>query len=55
MGDVLMGMIMIDPDCLACATCGELIGRGPYALTASNAVVHPECVSTATPEQRQNQ
>ena len=44
--------IFIDPDCLACATCGELIGRSPYALTASNAVVHPECVSTATSQNR---
>lgn len=36
-------MIVIDPDCLVCAMCGQLIGRGPYSLTASNAVVHREC------------
>lgn len=45
-------MIVIDPDCLVCAECYELIGRGPYALTASNAVVHPECLSTANCDKR---
>lgn len=40
--------LVIDPDTLACADCGEIIGMGPYRIAdlgpdAPNAVVHRVC------------